>query len=69
MEPEFGDDLGMCVMQSMHFHEFHPGAGKNPITIAGQAWSASGYDIHQSTWESVYLPYAVALDKHLRPDS
>lgn len=50
---------------SWHYHEHRRGLGKNPIIIKGEPWCRSGYDLPESTVQSVYLPYQMELEKFL----
>lgn len=60
---DYGLTLGPLI--SAHMHEFRRGIGRNPITLKGEAWNRSNYELHPSTVESVYLPYEAALSKFL----
>lgn len=48
-----------------HFHEMRRGTGRNPVTLNGEQWNRTQYDIPASTLESVYLKYEQALEQHL----
>lgn len=57
--------LGDKRLVSWHFHEHRRGIGKNPVIINGEPWCRSGYDLPESTVQSVYLPYQTELEKFL----
>lgn len=59
----FGSEYDPLV--SFHFHEFRRGTGRNPITLKGEGWNRTNYELHPSTIESVYTKYEAALSKFL----
>lgn len=52
-------------IQSYHFHEFRRGAGKNPVTINGQPWNLTNYDLPEDVIETVYEPYKQAMARYV----
>lgn len=63
-----GDGSAGCSspLISYHFHEFRRGFGRNQITLNGEAWNRTNYELHPDTIESVYKAYEKELTVFLK---